>query len=132
MKRLSALLCLAFGSCTLFAIGAGVAVDRELKEGTGTQDFLATIQATWDAAREEMDELDIKYAEDFKFDFEKGSKINVTGGWIEIRPHKGDARYTRVRARFSDLGGMKKSRARANEVLDGIDARLGGAGSPQD
>ena len=54
MKRLSALLCLAFGSCTLFAIGAGVAVDRELKEGTGTQDFLATIQATWDAAREEM------------------------------------------------------------------------------
>ena len=130
MNRTLALLSFVLGGCTLFAIGAGVYVDREIREGIGVQDFESTIQDTWEATREQLDELGIKYDEKFQFDFEKGSRLSVTNGWVEVKPHPEDYRYTRVRPRFPDLG-QDKSRDRAFELLDGIDARLGGAGSPQ-
>ena len=39
MNRTLALLSFVLGGCTLFAIGAGVYVDREIREGIGVQDF---------------------------------------------------------------------------------------------
>lgn len=114
---------------TMFAIGGGVLVEREYREGVGIQDYRATIQDVWNACREEMDELGIRYNKEFQFDFEKGSHIPVTDGWVEINPHPKDDRYTRVRARFG--GGKEKSAARAAELLDGVDARLGGASAPE-
>ena len=116
--------------CTLFAIGAGVLAEREYREGIGIQDFEATIQDTWQACQEEMDELGIKSAKDFQFNFKEGSQVTVSDGWVEIKPHPKDHRFTRVRARFAGLGSQDRSRTRAFELLDGIDARMGGAGSP--
>lgn len=131
MSRILAVLSIFVTGCTLFAIGAGVYADREYKQGIGVQDFRASIQDTWQATRDQMDELGIKYNEKFQFDFEKGSHVPVSDGWVEVKPHEKDHRYTRVRARFSGLGSQDKSRARAFEILDGVDARLGGAGSPE-
>ena len=132
MFRAIAALPILFCSCTLFAIGAGVALEREYREGIGVQDFLATIQDTWSATQEQMDELGIEYSKEFKLDFVNGSQLTVTDGWVEITPHPKDHRYTRIRAKFAGTGSKDKSRTRAFELLDGVDSRLGGAGPPQD
>jgi len=115
----------------LFAIGGGVYADRKYQEGIGVQDFHASIERTWAACRAELDAEGVEYNKEFKFNFEKGSEVEVKGGWIEIRPHPNNDDYTRVRARFPNEGSREKGRERADTLLDGINTRLGGAGDAE-
>ena len=118
------------GGCILTAIGLGVYADTTYKKGVGTQDFNAPIQETWDAALTTLDEFDVTYDKAIKLDPKKGTKLHVKGpegeGWVEIRPHPEQSAYTRVRARGH--GSNRDKKKQAYQVLDGIDARLGGAG----
>ena len=89
MFRAIAILPLLICSCTLFAIGAGVALEREYREGIGVQDFLATIQDTWAATQEQMDELEIEYSKEFKLDFVGigSGKCGSTWLWDNLVKH---------------------------------------------
>ena len=119
------------GGCILSAVGVGVWADTTYKSGVGTQDFEAPIKETWEACLAQLDAMGVTYDKDFEFDFEKGSKMTVHGpngnsGWVEVKPHPEQAAYTRVRARGHGSNRDKKKQAYA--LLDGVDARLGGAG----
>jgi len=119
------------GGCILTAVGVGVWADTTYKSGVGTQDFEAPIKETWEACLAQLDAMGATYDKNFEFDFKKGSKMTVHGkdgntGWVEVKPHPEQASYTRVRGRGHGSNRDKKKQAYA--LLDGIDARLGGAG----
>ncbi|MEM8885613.1 MAG: hypothetical protein AAGD14_16225 [Planctomycetota bacterium] len=129
-RRVVPLLLAALSGCTLFAIGAVDLAVRQYQDGTATQDYFASPQDTWDATREEMIEQEIDFNHDFAFNAEEGARIPFRGGWVDIRYHPQDERYTRLRARFNADESRIRRRQRAFSILDGVDARLGGAGSP--
>ncbi|MHC4954485.1 MAG: hypothetical protein ACYTGZ_11405 [Planctomycetota bacterium] len=116
--------------CVLTAIGIGVYADTQYKQGVGTQDFKAPIQETWDACLAALDEFDVSYDKSVKLDPEKGTKLHVKGregeGWVEVKPHPEQEAYTRVRARGH--GSNRDKKKQAYQLLDSVDARLGGAG----
>jgi len=124
---------MVLGGCVLTAVGVGVWADTTYNAGVGTQDFEAPLKETWEATLAQLDAMDVSYPKDFKFNFEKGSKMDVKGpkgttGWIEVTPHPDQpSKYSRVRIRAHG-GDNREKKKIAYAVLDGIDARLGGAG----
>ena len=123
---------IVLGGCVLTAVGVGVWADTTYKSGVGTQDFEAPIKETWEACLAQLDAMGAVYDKDFKFDFKKGSKMTVHtpdgehSGWVEVEPHPEQTKYTRVRAR--GYGSNRDKKKQAYALLDGMDARLGGAG----
>ncbi len=118
---------------TLFGIGVVQGAVQGYKNGIGVQDFESSLEETWQACLDEMEEHHAIITEDPKLNRIKGSRIELKAGWVEIMPHPKMAGFTRVRARFAGAkGGNAESRKWAFTLLDGIDARLGGTGSPSD
>ena len=141
MKRLAttallATLLVATPGCvligTLFGIGAVDAAAKAYENGIGMQDFKSEIQEVWQACLEEMQEHHAIVTKQPKLDRNNGTRIELKKGWVEVSPHPSNARFTRVRARFMGTGSNETSRKWAYTLLDGIDARLGGTGSPED
>ena len=118
---------------TLFGIGIVEGATQAYKNGIGVQDFESSLEDTWQACLDEMDEHHAVITKDPKLDRMKGSRIELKAGWVEVKPHPKMAGFTRVRARFAGAeGGNAASRKWAFTLLDGIDARFGGSGSPSD
>ncbi|MEM8885614.1 MAG: hypothetical protein AAGD14_16230 [Planctomycetota bacterium] len=130
MARILPLLLAALAGCTLFAIGAVDLAVREYQDGTAIQDYFASPEDTWEATREELIEQELTFDESQVLDPKEGSRISFKGGWVEVKLHDQDERYTRLTARFNADESESKRRDRAFSILDGVDARLGGAGSP--
>jgi hypothetical protein len=139
MVRLAILATLLFTApgcvllATLFGIGLVEGAGQMYKNGIGVQDFESSLEETWQACLDEIDEHQGKITKKPKLDRVKGTRIELKAGWVEVKPHPKMAGFTRVRARFAGAdGGSDVSRKWAFTLLDGIDARLGGTGSPSD
>ena len=108
--------------CVLTAIGVGVAVDTQMKDGVGTQDFASPLKQTWETVLQVLDEHDIEYPKDFDFDFKKGSKMSFGSGWVSVKPHPKNPKYTRVKGRWTS--DKTKSMHATQNLFDAIDEKL--------
>jgi len=108
--------------CVLTAVGVGVAVDTQIRDGIGTQDFASPLKQTWETVLLVLDENDIEYPKDFKFDDEKGSKMSFGSGWVSVKPHPKNSKYTRVQGRWTS--DKTKSMHATRKLFDAIDEKL--------
>ena len=104
------------------AVGIGVLADTQYQDGVGTQDFASPLKQTWKTVLLVLDENDIQYPKDFEFDFKKGSKMSFGSGWISVKPHPKNDKYTRVKGRWTS--DKTKSMHATQKLFDAIDDKL--------
>ena len=108
--------------CLMTAVGVGVLVDTQIKDGIGIQDFATPLKQTWETVLLVLDENDIEYPKDFEFDYETGSKMSFGSGWVSVKPHPKNAKYTRVQAKWTS--DKTKSMHATQKLFDAIDDKL--------
>ena len=117
-----ALASILIAGCVMTAVGVGVLVDTQIKDGIGIQDFATPLKRTWETVLLVLDEHDIEYPKDFKFDYKKGSKMEFGSGWVSVKPHPKNPKYTRVQARWTS--DKTKSMHATQNLFDAIDEKL--------
>jgi len=126
MIRLGSLLVLATlaSGCGATVAAAGIYGYVQYEKNEGSLDYEVKLPDVWKATLDQLAEMGYQVPADQRTLREGKGTVNLSGVYIEVKPHHKYADVTRVRARFGTFQ-SDENHEKIRTLLDGIQKRLG-------